>query len=404
MGKKLKFKIKRPLTPHPLPLTLFQEHLLHWYHRHKRDLPWRRTKDPYKIWISEIMLQQTQVATVIDYYHRFLKRFPTIQSLASAKEEEVLALWSGLGYYSRAKNLHKAAQKIVREHEGKFPEDPETIQSLPGIGRYTLGAIASIAFDQALPVVDGNVIRVYSRLFALKGSPKESKFQKEIWGVAEEVISSPSPQPSPARGEGEKPKSPLPRRERVRERVTLSKTFSSGDFNQALMELGATVCTPQNPICLICPIQKFCKGKLLGPEQFPEKKRGPETKILKRVALVIEKNKKVLLCLSEKHRWMKGLWQLPGGFSENGEKPENLAKQFLKEMGLVCKIVHPLKMHTHSITHHKITLFPYWGKNPRGQIQKDPFIQRKWFSISELDRVALPSADRKILKSFSNTP
>src|SRR5262247_3274442 len=187
----------------------FQKNLLRWYCKNKRDLPWRRTKDPYAIWVSEIMLQQTTVATVIDYYHRFLKRFPDIHSLATAREEDVLALWSGLGYYSRARNLHQAALKIVQDHRGRFPQDPDAIRSLPGIGPYTLGAVASIAFDLPLPLVDGNVIRVYSRLLALKGSPKDTKFQKKIWKLAELLLSRRSP----------------------------------GDFNQALMELGATVCT-----------------------------------------------------------------------------------------------------------------------------------------------------------------
>src|SRR4029453_3344213 len=184
----------------------FQKDLLRWYRKHKRDLPWRTTQDPYCIWISEIMLQQTTVAVVIDYYHRFLRRFPDLRSLAEAKEEEVLTLWSGLGYYSRARNLHRAAQKILDDHGGKFPKDPEMIASLPGIGRYTLGAVGSIAFGHPLPLVDGNVIRVYARYFALKGSPKDSRFQKKIWKLAESWLHQGSP----------------------------------GDFNQALMELGAT--------------------------------------------------------------------------------------------------------------------------------------------------------------------
>ncbi|MBL7685536.1 MAG: hypothetical protein JNK65_05830, partial [Deltaproteobacteria bacterium] len=159
----------------------FQKSLLSWYHKHKRDLPWRKTKDPYAIWVSEIMLQQTQVATVIDYYLRFLKRFPSIQDLADAPESDVLSLWSGLGYYSRARNLQKAAQKIVLEHAGVFPQDPEQILKLPGIGPYTRGAIGSIAFDLPLALVDGNVIRVYARLNAWRGVPNDPIFQKKIW-------------------------------------------------------------------------------------------------------------------------------------------------------------------------------------------------------------------------------
>jgi len=354
----------------------FPTTLLTWYHKHKRDLPWRRTKDPYKIWISEIMLQQTTVTAVIDYYHRFLKRFPDVRSLAEAPEDEVLALWSGLGYYSRAKNLHLAARQIMERHSGRFPRDPEAILSLPGIGRYTLGAIASIAFDHPLPLVDGNVIRVYARLFARKGSVKDRKFQKWIWKIAEQTISSPSPQPSPSRERG---------------------NGSPGDFNQALMELGATICTPQDPKCLICPVSELCKGRLLEPERFPGKKERPLTVRLKRVAAVIKKDGKVLLTLSTKHRWMKGLWQLPSRFSKDGESPEDLLKKLLKEMGLRYKNFSPFQVKTHAITHHKITIHPYAVEAPRGRIKKVAGIRQEWIPVDRLANFALPSADRSIL-------
>jgi A/G-specific adenine glycosylase len=343
----------------------FQETLLRWYRKNKRDLPWRRTKDPYPVWISEIMLQQTTVAAVIDYYHRFLRRFPTVESLARAKEEEVLALWSGLGYYSRARNLHRAAQKIVQDFQGMFPRDPEEIRSLPGIGRYTLGAVASIAFNLPLPLVDGNVARVYSRLLAFKGSPKDGAFQKKMWKLAETFLA---------------PKSP-------------------GDFNQALMELGATVCTPQNPLCLLCPVGEFCKGRNLDPERFPEKKKGPETKLLKRVVAVIQKNEKILLILSENHRWMKDLWQLPGVLSENGESEEKLLSSLLRKWGLSAKNTLRLPHHSHAITHHKISVFPYRLIEPKGPLKKQEGTTSKWFSASELNHLALPSADRKILRA-----
>src|SRR4030095_14795432 len=349
----------------------FQKDLLRWYRKHKRDLPWRKTQDPYRIWISEIMLQQTQVATVIDYYHRFLAHFPDLPSLARAEEGQVLTLWSGLGYYSRARNLHRAAQKILAECGGKFPKDPEAIASLPGIGRYTLGAVGSIAFGHPLPLVDGNVIRVYARYFALKGSPKDSKFQKKIWKVAESWVPKRSP----------------------------------GDFNQALMELGATVCTPQSPLCLLCPVQKSCKGRLQGPESFPERKKGPETKALKRVAAVIEQNGKVLLMLSEKHRWMKGLWQLPSLFSENGEAPEKLARILSTRLGLKGAGIKGLPSPVPSTPHHRITVLPFRMEAKKAPFDAkicekgEPFEQKKWFSLSDLAQIALPSADRKILGS-----
>ena len=352
-----------------LDIPRFQKNLLRWYRKHKRDLPWRQTNDPYKIWISEIMLQQTTVAAVVAYYHRFLKRFPDLRSLAEATEEEVLALWSGLGYYSRAKNIHRSARKILVEHAGIFPKDPEKIAALPGIGRYTLGAVGSIAFGLPLPVVDGNVIRVYARLFALKGDPKDSKFQKQIWEVATSHLSSRSP----------------------------------GDFNQALMELGATICTPQKPLCLLCPVQGSCEGRLKGAEGFPERKKRAETKTLKRIAAVIESEGRVLLTLSEKHRWMKGLWQLPSLFAENGESPETLTRKLIRGLGLSPAEVAPLPTYVHAITHHRITILPFRihlkkaGRGAQSSEGREPFEQKKWFLKAQIPQIALPSADRKIL-------
>jgi len=226
--------------------------------------------------------------------------------------------------------------------------------------------VASIAFDLPLPLVDGNVIRVYSRLLALKGSPKDTKFQKKIWKLAELLLSRRSP----------------------------------GDFNQALMELGATVCTPQNPLCLLCPTQEFCKARSLGPERFPEKQKGPKTKFLKRIVAVIEKDKKILLTLSEGHRWMKSLWQLPGILSENGESDDELLKALLKKWGLKPKNALRLPRHSHAITHHKISVFPYRLIDPKGPLKKQEGTTSKWFSVSELNQLPLPSADRRILKGL----
>ncbi len=338
--------------------------LLQWYRKHKRDLPWRKTKDPYRIWISEIMLQQTQVATVIEYYRRFLNRFPTLQSIAEASEEDLLKLWAGLGYYSRAKNIRKAAIEIVQNHAGVFPKDPQAILALPGIGRYTLGAIASIAFGLPLPVVDGNVIRVYARLFGFEKAPNDPVFQKEIWERAAGNLLRKDP----------------------------------GDFNQALMELGATVCVPQNPLCELCPLEKNCVGKNLGAENFPLKKIRPQTKELIRVALIFQRKNKILLEISQSHRWMKGLWQLPGDFLDNGQRgPGSVFSKFkLSETQ-----VFPLKSHRHTVTHHRITVFPFRVLSFQIPIP-NPFPSKtQWFPLSEIDKLALPSADRKILKQIA---
>ncbi len=342
--------------------------LLSWYSKHKRDLPWRRTRDPYHIWISEIMLQQTQVVTVIDYYHRFLSKFPTIESLALAPLEDVLAQWSGLGYYSRARNIQRAAQNIVENHQGKFPKVPQEILALPGIGRYTLGAIGSIAFELALPLVDGNVIRVYSRLFAMKGSPSETAFQKKIWALAEEIIGSP-------------------------------KISSYGDFNQALMELGATVCTPQNPTCLICPLQNNCEGRSLGPESYPEKKKATEVQKLHRHAAVVRSDNEVLLCISSKHRWMKHLWQLPSLWVQNGEDSNSLMEH-LRNLGIRSDKVNALKNIQHQVTHHKIQIQPFLIEGSKHNLPFQEGERYEWHSLSQLDELGIPAADRKILAAL----
>src|ERR1035438_6680659 len=194
---------------------VFRRDLLHWYRRHHRQLPWRATRDPYRIWVSEIMLQQTRVETVLPYYARWLRAFPTVHALAQAKDDRVLKLWEGLGYYSRARNLHRAARIVVREYDGKLPRTANGLRQLPGIGRYTAGAIASIAFGERVPLVDGNVARVFARIFAITTNVKAPRTMDKLWQLAEQLIPDRDP----------------------------------GDFNQALMELGALVCTPKNPRC-----------------------------------------------------------------------------------------------------------------------------------------------------------
>jgi len=214
-----------------------REQLGDWYRRHRRELPWRGIDDPYKTWIAEIMLQQTQVSTVVDYYDRWLERFPDVEAVADSEVDEVLDAWEGLGYYRRARFIHRSAREIVEEYGGRLPERVEELEELPGIGPYTAGAIASIAFDEPEPVVDGNVSRVLSRLRVIDGDPTSTDNKKIYWRLAETLVDPEAP----------------------------------GDFNQAMMELGATVCTPTNPNCLLCPIREQCRGVETGdPEQFPE--------------------------------------------------------------------------------------------------------------------------------------
>jgi A/G-specific adenine glycosylase len=225
-------------------LATFRKQLLGWFRQFQRDLPWRRTKDPYRIWLSEIMLQQTRVAAVIPYYERFLQRFPDVHTLATAPQEEVLRVWSGLGYYSRARNLQKAAQQIVAKHGGQFPTRLDDALALPGIGNYTAAAILSIAFGEKRAVLDGNVARVLARLGAIHGDLRESQRWQQLQKTADRLL---------------EPKCP-------------------GDWNQAVMEIGATLCTPKSPQCLLCPVAQFCEGRKLGiAESLPEKRKKRAT-------------------------------------------------------------------------------------------------------------------------------
>ncbi|MDE2489880.1 MAG: A/G-specific adenine glycosylase [Elusimicrobia bacterium] len=280
--------------------------LLAWYRRARRDLPWRRRPTPYRVWVSEIMLQQTTVAAVAPRYEAFLRRFPDARALAAASEDEVLSAWAGLGYYSRARNLRRAALEIAARRGGRFPSDPEAVRALPGIGRYTAGAILSIAFGRAVPLVDGNVIRVFARLFALRGRAKDPALAAEVWRRAEALVDKDAP----------------------------------GDWNQALMELGATVCTPESPSCGACPVSRDCAAFKTGrPDAYPapDARRAPVP--VKWTCLWIENSGRVLLWKrSDKERLLKNLWGLP----EAGRVPAAAGRRRART--------------SHSITHHALTV------------------------------------------------
>ncbi len=262
----------------PNPLS-FQKLLLQWYDRNKRDLPWRGIHNPYATFVSEMMLQQTQVKTVIPYYHRFLKELPDWKSLAKAKEEKVQKLWEGLGYYRRARNLRSAAQKVMLEYRGKLPDTLEEISKLPGVGPYSAGAVLSIAFQKPHPVVDGNVIRVFSRLFLLRGNLKTGGGHQKVWELAQTLISKDRP----------------------------------GDFNQAVMELGATLCFTDNPQCLLCPLLSQCQASQKGLQnELPEMPKAQETVEIRMAALLIRKKGRVLVKKrSQEEKWLKGMWEFP---------------------------------------------------------------------------------------------
>jgi A/G-specific adenine glycosylase len=256
--------------------------LVSWYRGAQRDLPWRRTQDPYRIWLSETMLQQTRVETVVPYYERFLERFPSVEALAASNEEDVLRLWAGLGYYARARNLRRAAQVVVRDHGGALPRDAAALAELPGVGRYTTGALRSIAFKEPAAIVDGNVRRVLARLFAVKAMP-----DTETWRLAEELV--------PAR--------------------------EPDLFNQAMMELGATVCTPRNPNCVACPLREVCDGSASGqPETFPAPARKSKPRAVRALGGILRRRGRILLLRRPSNGLLGGLWEIPnvaeGGAAE----------------------------------------------------------------------------------------
>ena len=341
--------------------------LLAWYRRSRRDLPWRHTKDPYRIWVSEVMLQQTQVATALPYYQSFLERFPTVRDLAAAREAEVLAAWSGLGYYRRARHLHVASRTVVRAHGGRVPREEAAFGSLPGVGRYTRGAVLSIAFDRPLPVLDGNVARVLARLCAVPGS---------IRGAAS------AEQPKGARARA----NPTDRLWEIASRLV--PTRGAGDWNQALMELGATVCTPRAPRCGECPIASACLALARGAvDRYPAAAPRPATRVVRRAVVVLRRGGRWVL-LRRSGALLDGLWEPPGveieardgvpqrkgtsvrkiarhGKDAHEQTVRALLGRELERHGLATRIAPTPHRARHRITHRAIEVEVWDGSVPR---------------------------------------
>ena len=309
---------------------------MEWFRSWGRDLPWRRTRDPYAILVSEIMLQQTQVATVVPYFERWMARFPDAAALAAAPEQEVLHAWQGLGYYSRARNLQKAARKIVEELNGIFPRDPESIRTLPGVGRYTAGAVATFAFDASTPPVDGNIVRVVARLVDFWEPVDCGPGLEHIWEIA-------------ARWQPE---------------------TGAGVFNEALMELGALVCAPRSPECLLCPVRTFCRAR--QPEALPVKRPRPKTERMIEECGWILRNGEVLLEQQTGTRW-RGLWKLP-----------ILAEPHSGS---------PLVATAYAFTKHRVELSVYPASSPLIMAEN-----QRWIPVTELEATPMPSAHRRVLR------
>jgi len=320
--------------------------LLAWYRANKRAMPWRETKDPYAIWISEAMLQQTRVETVIPYWENFLQQFPDVHALATADCDDVLGAWAGLGYYSRARNLQAAARVIDEEYAGRLPEDVETLRTLPGIGRYTAGAVASIAYDREEPVLDGNVKRVLARFLGIREDIGRSTVVERLWKEAGRLARGPSP----------------------------------GDLNQALMELGATLCTPKAPSCTACPIAADCDALHVGDAaSLPVKARKkPARRVEATVGLVVRRGK-ALAVRRPTGGLLGGLWDLPGGELAPGESPAAGLKRALRDrVGLAVARVSRVGKVEHVFTHRKLTLHVYRCNTPKGRTRLSGFDTHKW--------------------------
>lgn len=348
----------------------FQKKLLAWFQKNQRPLPWRKTYEPYQVWISEIMLQQTQVKTVLPYFQRWMKALPTIESVAKASEDRVLKLWEGLGYYSRARNIQKAAKIIVKKSEGKFPPEHEAILSLPGIGKYTAGAIASIAFNQDYPVVDGNVIRVVSRLLNFKKNVRQPQHLKFIWKWAGELF-------------------PM---------------GHARQYNQALMELGALICKPQAPLCHACPLKKHCSSYQKGNQNnLPYLGRRPVTESIQVALAVIRRGKKVFIQKRPSFGLMPGLWEFPGGKINAHEKPERaVVREIQEELGIRLKNIRPLTTIDHGYTRFKVRLYCFAADYDEGKLKLHSAIRGKWISAKTLSHYPFPAANKKLIRDFLN--
>ena len=348
-------------------LRAISEQILTWYARHKRDLPWRNTRNPYFVWVSEVMLQQTQVDIVIPYYHRFLKQFPTVEALAKASLQDVLKAWENMGYYARARHLHAAAQEIVKRTGGVVPNTWDELISLPGIGTYTAAAILSFAFGKRFPTVDGNAQRVLCRLYAIQGPIDQSSTQREIHDLAAQII--PSEDPS--------------------------------NFNHGIMELGATMCKPRNPQCHICPVGDLCLAFQKGlQEVLPVMKKRKPLPHKEITAAVIRDNRGRLLIVQRPNQGLLGgLWKFPGGMRETDETlQQGLRRQVREELGVGIKVREALASVDHAYTHFRITLHAFQCARQNGKPRAIGCDKYQWVKIDSLGDFPFSRADRKVIE------
>lgn len=342
--------------------------LLDWFEANQRPLPWRKTYEPYQVWISEIMLQQTQVATALPYFKRWMKALPTLKDVAKAKEDMLLKLWEGLGYYSRVKNIQKTAQIIVKDFKGQFPSKYKDIVKLPGVGPYTAGAICSIAFNQDTPVVDGNVIRVLSRLADFR---ENAIYHKQVFWEEMETM--------------------LPKK-------------NARNFNQALMEFGALQCT-KLPKCETCPLQSLCKAYAAGTQDLLPFKGPTKSKVPIQVAIcVIHKKGKIFIQKRQDTGLMAGLWEFPGGRVEEGESPEEaLHREIAEEIGIKVKNVQPFMQIQHAYTKYLVDLHCFVADFHEGTVELKAASASEWVHPQKLSEFPFPAANVRLIEALLTT-
>ncbi len=349
----------------PQDISALRRRLKTWYRKNRRDLPWRATCDPYRIWVSEVMLQQTQVDTVIPYYQRFIKRFPTLQCLAEAELQEVLKLWEGLGYYARARNLHHAAKWVVEKHGGEVPNQWAAFNALPGVGDYIASAVLSIAFQEPSPVVDGNVKRVLSRLFEIDLPVNSSSSYRIFKSTAARLLDSKDP----------------------------------GGFNQALMELGALVCKPKNPDCDACPLKDRCKARRAqAVNAYPKRFSRRAVPQFHLAVGVIFKNRRVLIVRRPDNGLLGGLWEFPGGRVSPQESPEAACRRtVLETVNLKVEVSARLTRIYHAYTHFKIFADVFICRYESGRVKLNGPAEHRWVSVKALSRYPLHRTQHKFI-------
>lgn len=346
-------------------LKLFRKNLLAWFDTHSRKLPWRETKDPYRIWVSEVMLQQTQVKKVLEYYQKFITRFPKVDNLAAAPLQDLLKTWEGLGYYARARNLHKAAQAVVEDLEGEIPADYATFRKLPGVGEYIAAAVQSIAFNSPYAVVDGNVKRVLARLFLIDAPINHSASAKIFQEKADLLLDRSAP----------------------------------GNFNQAMMELGATVCRPQAPTCIVCAVNTGCRAfQTARQEEFPVRRKPKPLPEYHIVAGVIHKDDRILITQRKPAGLLGGLWEFPAGKIRVEETVEQACVRTMREeTNLLVESIEYLIRVKHAYTHFKIVMEVFHCHYQSGEVALNEAVDYRWITVGQIDQFPFPSSNHKFI-------